>query len=95
MTTYNGERFLPEMLESLRNQTRKIDELFIFDDGSTDSTVCLIENYIDKYGLENWKIRQNEINLGWEKNFVQGLNQAKGDVIFPCDLHINLSIHID
>ena len=85
MTTYNGERFLPEMLESLRNQTRKIDELLIFDDGSTDSTVCLIENYIDKYGLENWKIRQNEINLGWEKNFVQGLNQAKGDVIFPCD----------
>lgn len=62
MTTYNGERFLPEMLESLRNQTRKIDELLIFDDGSTDSTVCLIENYIDKYGLENWKIRQNEIN---------------------------------
>ena len=85
MTTYNGERFLPEMLESLRNQTRKIDELLIFDDGSTDSTVCLIENYIDKYRLENWKIRQNEINLGWEKNFVQGLNQAKGDVIFPCD----------
>ena len=85
MTTYNGERFLPDMLDSLREQTRKIDELLIFDDGSTDSTVSLIENYIDKYGLENWNIRQNEINLGWEKNFVQGLNQAKGDVIFPCD----------
>lgn len=85
MTTYNGERFLPDMLDSLRKQTRKIDELLIFDDGSTDSTVNLIENYIDKFELENWKMRQNEINLGWEKNFVQGLNQASGDVIFPCD----------
>lgn len=85
MTTYNGERFLPDMLDSLREQTRKIDELLIFDDGSTDSTVGLIENYIDKYGLENWTIRQNKVNLGWEKNFVQGLNQAKGDAIFPCD----------
>lgn len=85
MTTYNGERFLPDMLDSLRKQTRKIDELLIFDDGSTDSTVNLIENYIDEFELENWKMRQNEINLGWEKNFVQGLNQASGDVIFPCD----------
>ena len=85
MTTYNGERFLPEMLESLRNQTRKIDELLVFDDGSTDNTVNYIKEYIKKYELKGWTVKQNKENLGWEKNFVQGLNKASGDVIFPCD----------
>lgn len=85
MTTYNGERFLPEMLESLRNQTRTIDELLFFDDGSTDNTVNYIKKYIKKYELKGWIIKQNKENLGWEKNFVQGLNKASGDVIFPCD----------
>ena len=85
MTTYNGERFLPEMLESLRNQTRKIDELLVFDDGSTDNTVNCIKEYIKKYELKGWTVKQNKENLGWEKNFVQGLNKASGDVIFPCD----------
>ena len=93
MTTYNGERFLPEMLDSLRNQTRMIDELLIFDDKSTDNTVNFIREYITKYGLKGWVIIQNEKNLGWEKNFVEGLSKASGDVIFPCDQddiwHIN------
>ena len=38
MATYNGERYLPEMLESLAAQTRLPDELVVRDDGSTDGT---------------------------------------------------------
>ena len=38
MTTYNGEKYLLEQLESLRNQTLEIDEVIIMDDCSKDET---------------------------------------------------------
>ena len=40
MATYNGERYLPEMLDSLAGQTRLPDELVVRDDGSSDSTLA-------------------------------------------------------
>ena len=46
MSTYNGERYIFEQLESLRKQTMKPDEVLIFDDGSSDSTVSLVSKYI-------------------------------------------------
>lgn len=85
MTTYNGEEYLKEQLDSLRTQTKTIDEVLIFDDGSTDATCELIKSYIKEYTLENWCLYRNEVNKGWKKNFFDGINQASGDVIFPCD----------
>ena len=38
VATYNGERYIIEQLDSILNQTRKADEVLIFDDGSTDNT---------------------------------------------------------
>lgn len=85
MTTYNGSRFMKEMLDSLRNQTRKIDEVIICDDRSKDDTVEIISNYINKYNLVNWNLIVNEKNLGWEKNFLNALVKATNEVIYPCD----------
>ncbi|PKM60513.1 MAG: hypothetical protein CVU99_07860 [Firmicutes bacterium HGW-Firmicutes-4] len=85
MTTYNGRRFLREILDSLQNQTRLIEELLIFDDKSTDETVSYVQKYIFEHRIKNWYIIENEINLGWEKNFYQGLLKASGDIIYPCD----------
>lgn len=67
MTVYNGSKYLLEMLESLRKQTRAIDELLIFDDRSTDSSQMIIKTYISKYRLNNWKLVVNKENKGWEK----------------------------
>ncbi|MBN2133944.1 MAG: glycosyltransferase [Sedimentisphaerales bacterium] len=41
----NGERFLPECLDSLLNQTLPTWELFLLDDGSTDGTRRIMEEY--------------------------------------------------
>ena len=42
MSTYNGEKYLREQIESLQKQTFKKWELFIRDDGSTDNKISVI-----------------------------------------------------
>lgn len=85
LTTYNGEKYLYELLNSLRNQTYQINEVLICDDGSSDSTQEIIAGYIKKYHLRHWVTIFNSPNKGWKKNFRDGLLMAKGDLVFPCD----------
>ena len=42
---HNGQEFLPEMIESVLNQTMKEFELWLLDDCSTDNTRQIIEQY--------------------------------------------------
>lgn len=85
MATYNGEKYLLEQMESLRNQTYQPDEVMILDDCSSDGTVDLIQNYIVENELINWKLICNKKNQGWKKNFKMGIDLVSGDYIFPCD----------
>lgn len=71
MTTYNGSKYIIKQLDSLKNQSRKIDELVICDDCSTDNTVELVNDYIKSNNLEGWNIYSNENNLGFINNFKQ------------------------
>lgn len=85
MTTYNGQKYLHEQLESLRKQTLRIDEVIIMDDCSKDETPELIRKYILDNGLNEWRLIKNQTNQGWKKNFKSGFDLATGDYIFPCD----------
>lgn len=85
IATYNGEKFLKEQFDSIKNQTFVPDEVIIRDDGSTDGTVEFIEKYIEKYNLKSWKIIRNIKNLGWRKNFIQLLQDSTGEIIFLSD----------
>lgn len=85
MTTYNGSNYIIKQLDSLKNQSRKIDELVICDDCSTDNTVELVNEYIKSNNLEGWNIYSNENNLGFINNFKQAINKTTGDIIFLCD----------
>ena len=46
LATYNGGRFLKEQLDSLINQTYDNISIYIRDDGSTDNTIDIINEYI-------------------------------------------------
>ncbi len=48
MTTYNGQKYLREQMDSLREQTMPIDEVILMDDCSTDHTPDLSEALIEK-----------------------------------------------
>ncbi len=85
MATYNGEKYILEQLDSIRNQTLAPDEVIICDDCSTDNTYRLLCNYIKKYSLESWQVSINPENKGYSRNFRDLINQANGDIIFLAD----------
>lgn len=86
ISTYNGSQFILEQLESIRLQTRSVDEVLIYDDCSTDDTVTKVENYIQQHNLQfKWKIVRNETNVGWRKNFMNLLWDSTGDIVFTAD----------
>ena len=85
LSSYNGEKYIEEQLNSLYFQILKPDEILIIDDCSTDNTVNIIENFIKKNNLDNWILIKNDKNLGWKKNFIEGFKKATGNLIFPCD----------
>lgn len=85
MTTYNGAQYIIEQLESIRLQTRKVDEIVVVDDGSCDDTLKLVRDYMDKYPECGIRLEQNEINLGYKKNFQKAISLCQGDITFLCD----------
>ena len=42
MATFNGEKFILELLESIAGQTYKVDEIIVCDDCSTDNTIKIL-----------------------------------------------------
>lgn len=84
MTTYNGEKFLVEQLNSLLYQTYPIYEIIICDDCSTDGTIAILREFQKKHN-KLIKIHSNEINLGYIKNFEKALSLCSGDFIALCD----------
>ncbi len=84
LCTYNGERFLEQQLVSIKNQSLPVHELVIFDDGSTDRTFEIIEDFQKTVDF-NVKLHKNSTNLGSSKNFEQCVQACSGEIIFLCD----------
>ncbi|MEJ5330083.1 MAG: glycosyltransferase [Desulfobaccales bacterium] len=80
MTTYNGERFLQEQLDSFLWQTRLPDELVVCDDGSTDRTLEILEAFAQKAPFPV-RIYRNPQRLGFSKNFEKAALMCSGELI--------------
>lgn len=72
MATYNGEKYLQEQIESILNQSDVNVNLLIRDDGSTDNTTLILENYQNK-GLLNWYTGEH---LGVQQGYLDLLKHA-------------------
>ena len=79
MGTYNGEKYIREQLDSIIAQTYPIKEIIIQDDGSTDATVAICEEYASKH--PNILFSRNEHNLGFNLNFKSAAMKAAGDYV--------------
>lgn len=74
LATYNGEKYLSQMLDSLVNQSRPADMIVVVDDGSSDSTLGILKSYQDKLPLQ---ITHCEKNQGHRAAFSKALEIAK------------------
>ena len=79
MCTYNGAKFIREQLDSIISQTYPIYELIIQDDCSTDETVAIIREYMEKYSFI--KLQVNNHNIGLNHNFKSATMKATGDYV--------------
>jgi glycosyltransferase involved in cell wall biosynthesis len=84
LCTYNGERFLPEQLASIANQTRPPDELIVCDDQSIDRTLDIVREFAASAPYPV-KIFQNEYNLGSAANFERTIRLCEGSLIALSD----------
>lgn len=84
LATYNGARFLSEQLESLVRQTLPPAELVVGDDGSTDGTVEILEEFRQRAPFPV-RIYRNDTNLGYARNFLTTAQRCNGDWIAFCD----------
>lgn len=83
MATYNGELFIREQLDSILAQTLSDWELIVCDDGSTDNTLSILQEYANNDS--RIKIYQNERNLGFKRNFEKAIGLCKREYIALCD----------
>lgn len=84
IATYNGATYLAEQLQSIVSQLTAGDEIIISDDGSTDSTLTIIEQFIPPSGINLLKVN-NTGEHGYIANFEHALRHAQGDFIFLAD----------
>ncbi len=77
--TFNRADFLGEALNSILNQTRIVDEIIVWDDGSTDHTEQVVRDCDSKIRYFRTE------NGGKSKALNAALAQASGDLIWICD----------
>lgn len=82
IATYNGERYLREQLDSIYAQTLRPLEVVVSDDGSSDGTLAILEEYRSRRGLA---LAVNETRLGLVKNFERVIALCSGQFIALAD----------
>jgi glycosyltransferase involved in cell wall biosynthesis len=83
MCCYNGEKFLREAVNSILSQTFDDFEFLIVQDGSTDLTPLILQEYAQKDG--RIRIISNAKNIGLTKSLNKALPIARGDYVARMD----------
>ncbi len=84
LTTFNGARFLPDLLDSLLAQTDPDFVVRIQDDGSSDETPALIREICARDSRFSTGNEQNR-HFGAAGNFLSLIRQSEDDYILLCD----------
>ncbi len=85
MSTYNGEQFLAEQIDSIQQQTFKDWQLLIRDDGSSDQTPEIIKSFVAQDPRIVFINEHDCENLGVVKNFFTLIKHDKADYYFFSD----------
>lgn len=82
LSTYNGEKYIREQIDSLLNQTYENIEIYVRDDGSVDKTPQILKEY-EKNGKITLTLGNN---IGFIKSFLELLSYPKDSKYYSfCD----------
>ncbi len=82
MSVYNSDRYLAQAIESILNQTYQNFEFIIIDDGSTDRSLAILQNY----AAQDSRIRlASRENRGIPKTRNELITQATSELIAVID----------
>ena len=81
--TFNSERYIQPLLESLENQSRRPDEVVISDDASTDDTIALIEEQARSSNI-SYKILRHSPD-GISANYENAFFASTGEIVIVGD----------
>ena len=82
VTAFNGSAYLPSCLDSILKNPESNYELILIDDGSTDNTGEICDNYADKYSHVSCVHTRNQ---GVGKARQTGLERATGQYVIFVD----------
>ena len=88
LCTYNGEKYLRKLLDSLLAQTYENIEIYVRDDGSKDDTPKILHEYenVDHKGVKIHVLKDDLGNLGYIKNFLKTIRDSgDADYYAFCD----------
>lgn len=79
--SFNYARYLPQRLKSIVEQTYPPHEVLFLDDGSSDASVEVASQILHGSGL-SYRIIVNAENQGTYRQWVRGMREATGDLIW-------------
>lgn len=83
LSTYNGRKYISELLESVQRQQSVQIEVYIRDDGSTDGTISFLRSYVDEHPNCHLALGSN---VGVTASFYRLLAEAgEADYYAICD----------
>lgn len=82
LTVYNSEKTIDRCLSSIYNQTIKVDEIVLVNDGCTDKTESKILNWQKKLPIRYFK---NEKNMGIPYTLRKAIKKASGEIMMRID----------
>lgn len=77
--TFNSENFIEQTITSVINQSFEDWELIIIDDASSDGTINIVDDFIEKN--HNIKLLRNDVNKGAAVTRNKGVEASTGDFI--------------
>lgn len=80
--SYNSERYISRLLDSVLGQTYSNVEMLIIDDGSTDGSAKIIKSYIPRFKKRGYTLKYHyQHNQGQSVAINNGLKMIKGDYL--------------
>ena len=85
LATYNGGKYIREQLDSLFQQSCDCFHLYVRDDGSSDDTMKIVEEFRQKYPEKITILEDSQKHRGAAKSFMYLLENVDSEYFMFCD----------